>query len=92
MKDNGSRESISTLSILGIVFIVLKLCKVVDWSWLWVLSPFWIPIALIFAVTMIYAIVHIFLMFFKFLQVLFLSLIWGIEDLLGKEETKKINK
>ena len=33
-------------SILGIVFVVLKLCGVIAWSWLWVLSPFWIDIAL----------------------------------------------
>ena len=34
--------------ILGVVFIVLKLCGVINWSWLWVLCPFWIP--LIFAI------------------------------------------
>ena len=33
-------------SILGIVFVVLKLCGVIAWSWLWVLSPFWIILAL----------------------------------------------
>ena len=32
--------------VLLIVFIVLKLCKVINWSWLWVLSPFWIPLGL----------------------------------------------
>ncbi len=32
--------------LLGVVFIVLKLCAVIDWSWLWVLSPFWIPLVL----------------------------------------------
>lgn len=26
---------------LTVAFIVLKLCKVIDWSWWWVLSPFW---------------------------------------------------
>ena len=26
--------------VLGIVFIVLKLVGVIDWSWWWVLSPF----------------------------------------------------
>ena len=36
--------SISTL--LGITFIVLKLCKVITWSWVWVLAPFWITVAL----------------------------------------------
>ena len=28
---------------LGLVFIVLKLLNIITWSWLWVLSPFWIP-------------------------------------------------
>ena len=32
--------------VLLIVFIVLKLCKVINWSWWWVLSPFWIPLGL----------------------------------------------
>ncbi len=32
--------------ILAIVFIVLKLTDVIDWSWFWVVSPLWIPIAL----------------------------------------------
>lgn len=30
------------VQVLQIVFIVLKLCKVIEWSWLWVLSPSWI--------------------------------------------------
>ena len=30
--------------LLTIVFIVLKLCKTITWSWLWVLSPLWIPV------------------------------------------------
>lgn len=29
-------------SVLQIVFIVLKLCGVIGWSWLWVLAPMWI--------------------------------------------------
>ena len=32
--------------VLFIVFVVLKLCKVINWSWWWVLSPFWIPFGL----------------------------------------------
>ena len=28
---------------LCLIFIVLKLLGVITWSWLWVLSPFWIP-------------------------------------------------
>jgi len=33
-------------SILFIVFLVLKLCSVIDWSWWWVTAPLWIPVAL----------------------------------------------
>ncbi len=32
--------------LLTIVFIVLKLVGVISWSWLWVLSPIWIPIGI----------------------------------------------
>lgn len=27
---------------LTFAFVVLKLCGVIDWSWVWVLSPLWI--------------------------------------------------
>ena len=30
---------------LAILFIALKLCGVISWSWLWVLSPIWISFA-----------------------------------------------
>lgn len=33
--------------ILAIVFIILKLCGVINWSWVWVLSPIWIVLLLI---------------------------------------------
>ena len=29
------------LEVLAIVFIVLKLCGVITWSWWWVLCPIW---------------------------------------------------
>lgn len=31
---------------LTLIFIVLKLCNVINWSWLWVLSPLWISFCL----------------------------------------------
>ena len=36
------RSGLSLPSVLLVVFIVLKLCHVIDWSWWWVLSPIWI--------------------------------------------------
>lgn len=34
-------------SVLAIVFTVLKLCGVINWSWWWVLLPVWGPFTLI---------------------------------------------
>lgn len=34
------------VSILGLLFITLKLTNHIDWSWWWVLSPFWISLIL----------------------------------------------
>lgn len=36
--------------VLGVTFIVLKLTGVIAWSWLWVLAPFWIPIAIVLVI------------------------------------------
>lgn len=34
---------IGFFGLLTIVFIVLKLTKVISWGWQWVLAPIWIP-------------------------------------------------
>lgn len=28
-----------------LIFLVLKLCGVIAWSWVWVSAPLWIPLA-----------------------------------------------
>ena len=33
-------------TLLAIAFIVLKLCHVIDWAWIWVLAPLWLPLVL----------------------------------------------
>ena len=35
---------------LGLIFVTLKLTDNIDWSWFWVLSPFWIPLVLVVAI------------------------------------------
>ena len=45
------------LTLLQVAFIVLKLCKVIDWSWWWVLSPTWMPTALILIIVIIIALI-----------------------------------
>ena len=42
MESNGAKGGIGFVGLLQIAFIVLKLCGVIKWSWLCVLSPLWI--------------------------------------------------
>jgi small Trp-rich protein len=49
MKES-SKPAFPILGILGLIFITLKLAGigvVATWSWWWVLSPFWIPLAVV---------------------------------------------
>ena len=36
--------------MLTILFIALKLMGYIDWNWLWVLAPMWVPIAMFIGV------------------------------------------
>jgi len=45
--EDGKKGGIGFTGLLQIVFIVLKLTGFIDWSWLWVLAPAWISIALV---------------------------------------------
>ena len=42
-----------SLGLLGIAFIVLKLCGVIDWPWIWVLAPIWGVFALVLGIGLI---------------------------------------
>lgn len=44
---SGGKGGIGFTGALQIAFIVLKLCKVINWSWVWVLAPTWICLILI---------------------------------------------
>lgn len=42
MNDNASSSS-GFFGLLFIVFLVLKLTEIIDWSWWWVTAPLWGP-------------------------------------------------
>ena len=44
--NNNKSCGIGFGGLLTLVFITLKLCKVITWSWWWVLSPLWISFGL----------------------------------------------
>ena len=49
MSRSAKSSGLGCLAVVGVVFIVLKLLEIqpiASWSWLWVLCPFWIGLAL----------------------------------------------
>ena len=47
------------VELLQVAFIVLKLTHVIDWSWWWVLSPTWIPIALVLMLLLLLVVIEL---------------------------------
>lgn len=54
----SAKGGVGFTGLLQIVFIVLKLCGVINWSWVWVLAPLWISFGLA-AVVVVAAIMFI---------------------------------
>lgn len=52
--------SVGFSSMLTIVFVILKLCDVISWSWWWVLSPLWIDLGLSLIIIIAFVIYEIY--------------------------------
>jgi hypothetical protein len=62
MSSNNSGNSHSSgglgiPTVLFLIFFVLKLCGVINWSWIWVFSPLWIGAILYLLITIVMFIV-----------------------------------
>ncbi|MCP5008006.1 MAG: hypothetical protein GY941_29340 [Planctomycetes bacterium] len=42
MKIKVDSNGMGFWGVLGLIFVVLKLTEVIDWSWWWVTLPFWL--------------------------------------------------
>ena len=47
MKKEVKTVGLGFADVLTLLFIALKLCGVISWSWIWVLSPVWITISFV---------------------------------------------
>ncbi len=54
-----STGGIGFTGALAIVFITLKLCGQITWSWWWVLSPIWISVSFAILVVIVVAVIAI---------------------------------
>lgn len=57
--NNNSSSGVGFMSILFIVFLVLKLCKVITWSWWLVTLPLWGGLVLLMIIFVIAAILSV---------------------------------
>lgn len=48
--DNITFQFPGFFTLLALLFIGLKLTGVIAWSWVWVLAPIWIPLALVLVI------------------------------------------
>ncbi len=76
MASKSSSSGIGLTGVLFVVFLVLKLTGNIDWSWWWVTSPLWIPIALLGSIFIVAVFIIILLLIFGF----------NIDDLKNKFE------
>ena len=44
------KVSYSLSTPIFLIFLILKLTGIINWSWFWVLSPLWIPLAMVIVV------------------------------------------
>jgi hypothetical protein len=61
MADNGKSGGIGFCGLLTVLFIGLKLTGHIGWPWIWVVSPLWIPLALVVVLAVIAAILSAFI-------------------------------
>ena len=53
MSNKRNYFNIGFLDVLLIVFVILKLTGLINWSWVWVLSPIWIPVGILVAIAIV---------------------------------------
>ena len=55
--ENSSSGGIGFTGLLTIVFITLKLCGTINWSWVWVLAPTWVMLLLLLVLFFLCAVI-----------------------------------
>jgi len=64
-KKSAQSSGSGTSMVLFIVFLILKLTNVIDWSWWWVTCPLWIGLAIVLAMMAIAGIIGLIINSFK---------------------------
>jgi hypothetical protein len=54
-----SSNGIGFFGLLTILFIGLKLTGYIDWSWVWVLAPIWIPLVITLVILLVVGVLYL---------------------------------
>lgn len=57
--NNVTYKGVGFIGLLQLAFIVLKLCKVINWSWGAVLIPLWIDLGILALVLLFYLAIYL---------------------------------
>lgn len=57
-ESSSTSGGIGISGVLFVVFLVLKLIGVIDWSWWWVTAPLWIPVILLVAYAIVLWVIY----------------------------------
>ncbi|MCF6776730.1 hypothetical protein L3V83_09125 [Thiotrichales bacterium 19X7-9] len=69
LKYIGGGNGFGFFIILFFIFLVLKLCGVIAWSWWWVFAPFWLPpTAFLLILTALHVVVTVFGLIKKYVK------------------------
>jgi len=60
MSKSRTPNSVGILSILGLIFITLKLTGYINWSWWWVTLPFWGVAVFLLAIVVVFIVIALF--------------------------------
>ena len=59
--DSNNSGGIGFFSLLGILFITLKLTGIIAWSWWWVTAPLWGPVTVLVGLAFVFGTIAYFL-------------------------------
>ena len=62
---NSTSQRSGLLGTVFIIFLILKLVGVIDWSWWWVTSPLWIGIVIVTAIFLVVVLFLLLALLFK---------------------------
>ena len=61
----NTKNTTGFVSALTLIFIVLRLTGVIEWSWLWVLSPLWISAIVSFTLLILIVVIAAIITYFE---------------------------